>query len=283
MQWNHAFTLYQFYLENSRKQWYNIPMIDSHSHLDDPTFDPDRAAVIQRARDSGLKYIVTIGCDLNTSRAAVELADQYDLVYATVGIHPHEARASNDSILDQLRELATHPKVVAWGEIGLDYHYMNSPREVQLQVFRDQIQVALGAGLPLVIHMREAEEDTLALLQKEQADRVGGVFHCFSGDWTMAQIATQMNFMLSISGVVTFPNARRLQEVVKKIPLDQLMIETDCPYLTPVPYRGKRNEPSYVRLVAETITQLKTPTTFETVVTATTENAKRFFKFKKIA
>jgi TatD DNase family protein len=257
------------------------PVIDSHSHLDDSSFDADRGEVIQRARDAGLESIVTIGCDLETSRAAVKLAEQHDLVYATVGIHPHEAKSANGSVLDQLRELAAHPKVVAWGETGLDYHYMHSPKETQLQVFREQIRLAREVGLPLVIHMREAQDDTLSVLRQEQADRIGGVFHCFSGDMTLAETAPKMNFLLSIAGVVTFSKAHRLQEVVKKTPLDHLMIETDCPYLTPVPHRGKRNEPSYVRFVAEKIAELKSPMTPQEVVRATAANAKRLFKLEK--
>lgn len=253
-------------------------MIDSHAHLDDPRFNEDRDEVIQRAQDAGLEYIITIGCDLKTSRAAVELADRYAFIYATVGVHPHEAKTIDDSTYDELRRLAAHDKVVAWGEIGLDYHYMHSPKEVQLQTFREQICLAKELGLPLVIHMREAQTDTLTVLKDEGADQIGGVFHCFSGNHNMAQAAPEMNFMISVAGVVTFSKAHRLQEVVKKASLDHLMIETDCPYLTPVPYRGKRNEPCYVRHVAEKIAELKPDVSYEDVVRTTSDNAKRLFK-----
>ena len=253
-------------------------MIDSHAHLDDPRFSEDRDEVIKRAQDAGLESIITIGCDLKTSRAAVELADRYDLIYATVGVHPHEAKSADDSVYDELRRLAAHDKVVAWGEIGLDYHYMHSLKEVQLRVFREQIHLAKELGLPLVIHMREAQADTLTVLKKEGASQIGGVFHCFSGDLNTAQAAPEMNFMISVAGVVTFPKAHRLQEVVQKTSLDHLMIETDCPYLTPVPYRGKRNEPCHVRHVAEKIAELKPAVSYEDVARITSNNAKRLFK-----
>lgn len=253
-------------------------MIDSHAHLDDPSYHPDRDEVIKRAQDAGLEHIITIGCDLTASRAAVELADRYAFIYATVGVHPHEAKSADDSTYDELRRLAAHDKVVAWGEIGLDYHYLHSPKEVQLRVFREQIHLAKELGLPLVIHMREAQADTLTVLKDEGADQIGGVFHCFSGDPNMAQAAPEMNFMISVAGVVTFSKAHRLQEMVKKASLDHLMIETDCPYLTPVPYRGKRNEPCYVRYVAEKIAELKPAVSYEDVVRITSNNAKRLFK-----
>lgn len=253
-------------------------MIDSHAHLDDPSYNPDRDEVIKRAQDAGLESIITIGCDLKTSRAAVELADRYAFIYATVGVHPHEAKSVDDSTYDELRRLAAHDKVVAWGEIGLDYHYMHSPKEVQLNAFREQICLAKELGLPLVIHMREAQTDTLTVLKGEGADQIGGVFHCFSGDDHMAQAAPEMNFMISVAGVVTFSKAHRLQEMVKKASLNHLMIETDCPYLTPVPYRGKRNEPAYVRYVAEKIAELQSPITPEEVVHVTGANAERLFK-----
>ena len=252
-------------------------MIDSHAHLYDTVFDSDREEVIQRARDEGIEQIIIIGCDTDTSRAAVELADRYDLIYATVGVHPHEAKTIHDATYHELRRLSSHPKVVAWGEIGLDYHYMHSPKDIQLQVFRNQIRLASELGLPVVIHMREAEEDTLKILKEEKANRIGGVFHCFSGDLTTAEAAIAMNFKISFSGIVTFQNAHRLQSVVKQISLEHIMIETDSPYLTPVPYRGKRNEPAYVRRIAEKIAQLKHPVSLGTVVQTTAANTKHLF------
>lgn len=253
-------------------------MIDSHAHLDDASFDSDRDEVIKRAQDAGAHRIINVGCDLKTSRAAVELADRHDMIYATVGVHPHETKNIDHSTYTELQKLASHKKVVAWGEIGLDYHYMNSPKEVQLRAFRDQIQLAKEAGLPVVIHMREAQDDILKILVEEEANRTSGVFHCFTGDLSAAQTAITLNFMISFSGVVTFSNAHRLQQVVQQIPLEYLMIETDCPYLTPVPHRGKRNEPAYVRHVAEKITELKPSNTYQEVIRATSANTLRLFK-----
>ena len=257
-------------------------MIDSHAHLHDSSFDTDRAEVIKRAEDSGVRLIIDVGCDLPTSRAAVELADRYDFIYATVGVHPHDTREINDSTYEELQQLSRHRKVIAWGEIGLDYHYMNSPKEIQIQAFRDQIRLAKGIGLPIVIHTRDAQTDTLRILKEEEADQIGGVFHCYTGDLETAKAAMALNFMISFSGVITFPKAQNLQEVVKQVPLDKIMIETDCPYLTPVPYRGKRNEPAYVRQVSEKIVELKPSNSYEQVVIAATSNTQRVFKFPKL-
>lgn len=253
-------------------------MIDSHAHLDDASFDSDRDEVIQRAQDAGVHRILNVGCDLESSRAAVELADRYDLIYAAVGVHPHETEKIRDSVYDELRLLASHKKVVAWGEIGLDYYYMNSPKEVQLRVFRDQLRLAKEVRLPVVVHMREAQDDILKILVEEEANRTGGVFHCFTGDLSTAQSAIQLNFMISFAGIVTFSKAHRIQNVVQQIPLEHLMIETDCPYLTPAPHRGKRNEPAYVRHVAKKIAELKPSYAYEDVVRVTFENTLRLFK-----
>jgi TatD DNase family protein len=253
-------------------------MIDSHAHLDDPSFDSDRDEVIKRAQDAGIHRILNVGCDLESSRAAVELADRYDLIYAAVGVHPHETRKIRNSTYDELRQLASHKKVVAWGEIGLDYYYLNSPKEVQLHAFRDQIQLAKEVRLPVVIHMREAQEDTLKTLIEEEANRIGGVFHCFTGDRSAAKTAIQLNFMISLAGIVTFSKAHRIQKVVQQTPLEHLMIETDCPYLTPAPHRGKRNEPAYVRHVAKKIAELKPSYTYEEIVRVTSQNTLRLLK-----
>jgi TatD DNase family protein len=256
-------------------------LIDSHVHLDDPRFDPDRAEVFSRAQEAGIEAFVTIGCDLATSRAAVQLADQYPHVYATVGVHPHETRHIEDSWYEELGQLAKHPKVIAYGEIGLDYHYDHSPREIQKQRFREQIHLAKTLDLPVVIHTREAQEDTIHLLQQEEASAIGGVFHCFSGDDWLAKEALALDFYISFSGVITFQNAKPLREVVATIPLDRILVETDCPYLTPVPFRGKRNEPAHVKFVAETIQEIhlhQGPLSYETVATTTVANTKRLFK-----
>jgi TatD DNase family protein len=252
-------------------------MIDSHAHLDDPVYDPDRNDVIRRAFDSGLEAIVTIGCDLKTSRAAVEIADRNDRIFAAVGLHPHEASHADDETLEALRTLARHPKVVAWGETGLDYHYMHSPKEAQQEAFRNQVRLAREADLPVVIHMREAEADTFKILQSEKSDRLRGVFHCFTSGASACREALELNFMISLSGIVTFPKAGELRAVAENVPLDRLMIETDCPYLTPVPHRGSRNEPSFVRYVATKIAELRPSVTLETVTAATAENTRRLF------
>ena len=256
-------------------------LIDSHVHLDDPRFDQDRATILSGADQAGLEALVTIGCDLQTSQAAVALANVHSHVYATVGVHPHEAKRVESFWYQELRELAKSSKVVAYGEIGLDYHYDHSPREVQRQRFREQIQEARSLALPLVIHTREAQADTIAILREEKAHEIGGVFHCFSGDAWLAKDALDMGFYLSFSGVITFKNATMLREIVQTVPLDRIMVETDCPYLAPVPHRGKRNEPAYVTYVAQTIADLVgkgNPSAFEAVSQATVANTKRLFK-----
>lgn len=256
-------------------------LIDSHAHLDDARYDGDREAVIARAQQAGVDTFITIGCDLATSHAAVELADRYPFVYASVGVHPHEVKHIGDDWYDELRRLAKQPKVVAYGEIGLDYHYNYSPPKLQRDRFREQVSLARELALPIVIHTREAQEDTIAILKEERAQEAGGVFHCFSGDAWLAKDALDLGFFLSFSGVITFQNATMLRDIVKTVPMDRLLIETDCPYLTPVPHRGKRNEPAYVRQVAEKIAEIKggtTPVTVEDIGRITSQNARRLFK-----
>lgn len=256
-------------------------LIDTHTHLDDARYDGDREAMIARARESGIETFVTIGCDLETSRAAVAMAERYPFVYATVGVHPHEVKRIEDGWYDELRRLAAHAKVRAFGEIGLDYHYNNSPPEEQRTRFREQVNLAHELRLPLVIHTREAQEDTIAILREENARDIGGVFHCFTGDAWLAKDALDLGFHLSFSGVITFQNATMLREVARTVPMDRILIETDCPYLTPVPHRGKRNEPAYVRLVAEKLAEVKSqiePMDFETIAHASSANARRLFK-----
>jgi TatD DNase family protein len=255
-------------------------LIDTHTHLDDTRYDGDREAMLARAREAGVETFITIGCDLATSRAAVELADRYPFVYASIGVHPHEVRHIGDGWYDEFRRLAQHPKVVAYGEIGLDYHYNYSPPKLQRERFREQILLARECRLPVIIHTREAQKDTIAILKEEQAADVGGVFHCFTGDAGLAKDGLDLGFYLSFSGVVTFQNAAMLREIVKIVPTDRILIETDCPYLTPAPHRGKRNEPAYVRLVAETIASVKSassPVSVDEVGRFTSANASRLF------
>ena len=253
-------------------------LIDSHAHLDDLRYDTDRDNVLQRAEAAGIEAIVTIGCDLATSQAAVALAQAHPNIFATIGVHPHEAKEIGEGWYESFRSLARHPKVVAYGEIGLDYHYDHSPREIQRQRFREQIHLARELALPLVIHTREAQEDTVMILREEGAVDVGGVFHCFSEDAWIAKDALDLGFYLSFSGVLTFKNATMLRDIAKTVPLDRLMVETDCPYLAPVPYRGKRNEPAYVQYVAEILAEIRGNGSFESIARATVENTKRVFR-----
>jgi TatD DNase family protein len=253
-------------------------LIDTHTHLDDARYNDDREAVIARAREAGLEAFITIGCDLATSRSAVALADHYPFVYASVGVHPHEVKHIGEDWYDEFRGLAKSEKIVAYGEIGLDYHYNHSSPKEQRERFREQIQLARELTLPVIIHTREAQEDTIAILQEEKASEIGGVFHCFSGDAWLAKEVLDLGFCLSFSGILTFKNATALRAIAKNTPLDRLLIETDCPYLTPVPHRGERNEPAYVSQVAKQLAELHPELSLEDIQRVTTENAKRIFK-----
>jgi TatD DNase family protein len=254
-------------------------LFDSHTHLDDARYNDDREAMIARAREAGVEAFLTIGCDLATSQAAVELADHYPFVYASVGVHPHEVKHIQDGWYDDFRRLAKNHKVIAYGEIGLDYHYNHSSPKEQRDRFRQQIQLAREIRLPMIIHTREAQEDTVTILKEERASEIGGVFHCFSGDAWLAKEALDLGFYLSFSGVLTFQNATALREIAKQTPLDRVLIETDCPYLTPVPYRGKRNEPAYVFQVAQQLASIHGPAlSLEQISRQTSDNAKRLFK-----
>ncbi len=250
-----------------------MQLIDSHAHVHFPQFDDDREAVIERVRKAGLVAIVEIGTDLASSRAALALAEQHDLIYATVGVHPHDAKTVDSSVLDQIRALARHPKVVAIGEIGLDYYHDHSPRPVQRQAFVDQLALAADLKLPVVIHSRDAHDDTLATLQDWQG---AGVMHTYAAGPERLDEVLAMGFFIGLSGPVSFSNADVLREVAKMVPLDRLLVETDCPYLTPEPHRGKRNEPAYVRHVAEAITRAREEP-LEEIAEATTANARRLF------
>jgi len=236
--------------------------------------------MIARAHEAGVGTFVTIGCDLVTSQAAVALAEQHPSVYASIGVHPHEVKHIADGWYDEFRLLAKNNKVVAYGEIGLDYHYNHSSPKEQRERFREQVQLARELALPVIIHTREAQEDTIAILKEENASEIGGVFHCFSGDAWLAKDALDLGFYLSFSGIVTFQNATMLRDIAKTVPLDRLLIETDCPYLTPVPHRGKRNEPAYVTHVAQQLATLRAgepEMSAETIGRITTRNAKQLF------
>lgn len=250
---------------------------DTHTHLDDARYNDDRDTMIARAREAGVETFLTIGCDLATSLSATQLAEQYPFIYASIGVHPHEVKHIQDSWYDEFRRLAEKKKVVAYGEIGLDYHYNHSSPHEQRERFREQIQLARELKLPVIIHTREAQEDTIAILKEEQAADVGGVFHCFSGDAWLAKDALDLGFYLSFSGILTFQNATMLRDIAKQTPLDRVLIETDCPYLTPVPYRGKRNEPAYVSQVAQQLASLHAMPLAE-IGKQTSNNARRLFK-----
>ncbi|MDH5739370.1 MAG: TatD family hydrolase [Nitrospira sp.] len=254
-------------------------LFDTHTHLHDARYNDDREAMIARARESGVEAFLTIGCDLATSQAAVSLADHYPFVYASVGVHPHEVKHIQDTWYDEFRRLARNQKVVAYGEIGLDYHYNHSSPKEQRDRFREQVQLARELTLPVIIHTREAQEDTVTILREERASEIGGVFHCFSGDARLAKEALELGFYLSFSGILTFHNATALREIAKQTPLDRVLIETDCPYLTPVPHRGKRNEPAYVFQVAQQLASIHGPAlSLEQISRQTSDNAKRLFK-----
>ncbi len=253
-------------------------LIDTHTHLDDARYNDDRDAMIARAREAGVEAFVTIGCDLATSQAAVAIANQHPFVYASVGVHPHEVKHISDGWYDELRRLVNNKKVVAYGEIGLDYHYNHSSPKEQRERFREQIQLARELNLPVIVHTREAQDDTMTILKEEKASEIGGVFHCFSGDAWLAKDALDLGFYLSFSGILTFQNATMLRDIAKNTPLDRVLIETDCPYLTPVPHRGKRNEPAYVAHVAKQLAAIHPELSLEQIEQRTTENAKRLFK-----
>ncbi len=256
-------------------------LTDTHTHLDFPQFDDDREQVIERATAVGVQAVVDIGTDLASSRAAVALAEAYPQIYAAVGVHPHDARTVTGKLLGELRALALHPKVVAIGEIGLDFYRDLSPRDKQHQVFQQQLALASEAGKPVVIHDRDAHSEVMAALRRWAASshQPAGVLHCFSGDLAIAQEAIELGFYISIAGPVTFKNARGLRELVRQLPLEKLLVETDCPYLTPHPHRGKRNEPAYVKLVAQEVAQIK-GVSLEEVARITSDNAQVLFALK---
>src|SRR5512135_2940189 len=225
-------------------------LIDTHAHLEMREFDDDRDEVIKRAKAAGVDYIITIGTSVESTRDAVMLADKYDFIYAAVGIHPHETKDILHPAYDILKHFAQHKKVVAYGEIGLDYYYEHTQRNVQQRKFRDMLQEARKLELPVIIHYRDAHEDTLRILKEEWDPEIGGVMHCFSGDYEYAKQVMDLGFHISIAGPVTFPKAQALRDVVKQVPIELMLVETDSPYLTPQPFRGKRNEPAYVRYTA---------------------------------
>lgn len=252
-------------------------LFDTHAHYNDARFDEDRDEVLARVRESGVSLVLNAAADIDSVPSCIRLAEDYDFIYTSAGVHPHDAAGMTEETLAMLRREAAHAKVVAIGEIGLDYYYDNSPREVQKYWFARQIGLAVELGLPVIVHNRDAHEDSLRIVQQENAKQVGGVFHCFTGSVEMARELLKLDFYISVGGPVTFKNARKLIEVVQYVPMDRLLIETDCPYLTPEPHRGKRNESTYVRLVAERIAQIK-GCSFEEMAAVTMANGRKLFR-----
>lgn len=251
-------------------------LFDTHAHLDDDRFDKDRDEVVNQCKLDGVELILNAGSNMETSVKAIALAKKYELIYAAVGVHPHDAAEMDEETAGVLAALAENNKVRAIGEIGLDYHYDFSPRDVQKKRFIEQIDLARQIGLPVIIHDREAHGDVMNIFKKTRIKEVGGVLHSFSGSAEMALECIKLGLYISISGPVTFNNARKTVEAVKQVPMEMLLIETDSPYLTPVPYRGKRNYPGYVRFVAEKIAEIK-GLSYEEVARQTLENGKRLF------
>ncbi|MDD4334738.1 MAG: TatD family hydrolase [Desulfotomaculaceae bacterium] len=252
-------------------------VFDTHAHLNDKAYDADRDEMIQRARQAGITLIVNIGFNLTSSRESIDLADSYDLIYASVGIHPHDAAEAGPGYLLELQKMARHPKVVAIGEIGLDYFRDLSPRPVQRKVFLEQMALAKKLQKPIIIHDRDAHGDMMDILRKEKLGPAGGVMHCYSGSWEMARELLAMGFYLSIAGPVTFPNASKSKEVAAKVPADRLLIETDAPYLAPMPYRGRRNEPAHILYTAAEIARLR-GIKKEDLVQMCAENGRKLFR-----
>jgi TatD DNase family protein len=263
--------------------------VDSHAHLDGKQFDSDREAVIARAQEAGVRAIVAIGNGDGPPEldAGVRLAEKYPFMYATVGIHPHEASLASDHAYGEMERLARHDKVIGWGEIGLDYYYDHSPRETQREVFVRQMQLAASARLPIIIHCRPSDnsdnawEDCLQLIQDQWSPKgIGGILHCFTGTWPHAKRALDMGFMISFAGNMTFPKAQQIRDAALEVPLDRLLIETDCPYLAPIPHRGKRNEPAYVIETARKLGELR-GISMEEVGEQTSRNFYNFFKISE--
>src|SRR5437870_6690885 len=264
-----------------------MPFIDSHCHIDGTDYDADREDVIKRAREAGVGTMLNVGTGDPHSDAferAVSLAEKHTNVYAAIGVHPHDAKLFDDAAEQRIIGLIKRSKrVIAWGEIGLDYHYDHSPRDVQREVFRRQLRLARSLELPVIVHSREADDDTIEILRQELADyERGGVMHCFGGTLAMAESALELGFFISFAGNLTFKNAQDLRDVARQLPLDRLLIETDCPYLTPVPFRGKRNEPARVVETARCLAGLHGKK-LEEIGRITSENFATLFRLQNVA
>jgi len=258
-------------------------IIDTHAHLDAEAFNEDRAGVIARALDSGISTIVTVGVGLESSKSAIELAEKHTEVFATTGFHPHDASRMREEDVDKLAETADHPRMVAIGEAGLDFYRNYSPREAQLQALHWQLELAAELDMPIIIHCRQAEKDMLAVLHdwtshhKELKGRPRGVIHCFNGNTNTAQQYLDMGFFISLGGYITYPSSRPMYDAIRSIPRDRLVVETDCPFLSPQSHRGQRNEPAYLPLTVELLAEIRQVSP-ETVARETTENARYLFQ-----
>lgn len=255
-----------------------MKIFETHAHYDDTAFSEDRDILLQQMHREGIEYIVNIGCSMETSRGITKLVRQYDFLYGTVGVHPEDAGSLTEPDMEELEELSRQEKILAIGEIGLDYHYDEPPRDIQKQWFVRQLDLAKRRQLPVVIHSRDAAKDTLDIMKAEHAGKTNGVIHCFSYGIEMAREYLNMGYYIGIGGVVTFKNGRKLKEVAEYVPLDSIVLETDAPYLAPVPFRGKRNCSLYLKYVAEELAQLK-GISAEEVCAVTFENAKRLYNF----
>jgi len=253
----------------------NSHLIDTHAHLGFDVYEGDRREVVYRAVESGVRAILNVGIDLDSSRRSVSFSEEYSPVYAAVGIHPHDVAAAGDEDLAELETLLQHPKVVAIGEVGLDFYRNHSPEDVQRRYLRLFLDWSLSSGLPLIIHTREADDTMLSMLRDRSRSGWRGVFHCYSGDEAMAEQVLRLGFYISFTGVITFKNSRAA-EVLRQIPLDRLLVETDCPYMAPAPHRGKRNEPAYVNQIAQKMAEIK-GVPFQEVARVTSANAEELF------
>lgn len=254
-------------------------LFDTHTHINDEAFDEDFEDVLQRAKGAGVGRMIVIGVDRPSMERVFPIIDQHDLIYGAIGWNPEDAIDMTDDDFAWIKSNLKHPKIVALGEIGLDYHWDKSPKPVQHDIFRRQIRAAKEANLPIIIHNREATEDTERILREEHAETVGGVMHCYSDNWIWAQKFISLNFYISFGGLLTFKNAQLQRETAAEVPLDRLLVETDCPYLSPHPFRGKRNEPARVRLVTEKLAEIR-GLSFDDMAKVTTENAHRCFHIR---
>jgi len=256
-----------------------LMLFDSHAHYDDERFNEDRDIVLKSVYESGVGYVLNAASDVASIDSTLELSEKYDFVYAAIGIHPHNVEKAETGVLDRIAELSKRPKVVAIGEIGLDYYYDFSPRELQKKWLIMQIGLAKDLKLPIIVHNRDSHQDILDIVKSENAKKTGGVFHMFSGSVEMAEILLDNNFYISVGGVVTFNNAKKIVDVVKAVPPDRLLVETDCPYMTPVPFRGRRNDSTYMINTVRKIAEIK-GMEVERIIEITTKNAKDLFNIK---